>query len=79
MDGHRQEGRSPEMKIVTKEQFEAFLDRADIPMNARREPRIERDVEYTYECYDNKEGCEIAFVSHACIGRDSETTYYIKD
>ena len=33
-------------------------------MHVVREPRQERDGEYWYDCYDNADGEEIAFVTY---------------
>jgi len=51
------------MRTVSKTEFEAFV-KANCPSHARLEPRVERDVEYSYECFDDDDGNEIAFVSY---------------
>jgi len=51
------------MTITTKNEFEAFV-LANCGLTARTEPRRERDGEYLYECFDNADGDEIAFISY---------------
>lgn len=50
-------------KTVSREEFEAFV--ADnCPMHVRDEPRIENSTEYKYECFDDHDGEEVAFISY---------------
>lgn len=62
------------MITVSKPEFDAFV-LANVGLLGRAEPRIERDGEYKYECYDNEEGAEIAFVAYR-VGE--EPTYSIR-
>lgn len=56
------------MNTVTKSEFEAFVA-ANCPLGIRGEPRRERDGEYQYDCFDNADGEEIAFITYK-IGND---------
>jgi hypothetical protein len=65
--------------MTTKAEFEAFIV-ANCPMHVRQEPRIERDGDYRYECFDDAEGNEVAFISRVLSAEDRETDidYVIK-
>lgn len=62
------------MTDITKEAFEAFVS-ANCPAHVRDEPRVEMDSPYKYECFDNDDGDEVAFISW----KDGVATYTIKD
>lgn len=57
-----------------KQTFEAFVI-ANCSMSMRAEPRVEVDGEFKYECYDNDDGEEVAFVSW----HNGVATYTIMD
>ena len=63
------------MTIVSKESFETFINE-NCSLSMRSEPRRERDGEYSYDCYDNADGDEIAFVSYKT---GEEPSYSIAD
>lgn len=51
------------MKTVSMNEFEAFVV-ANCPMHIVREPRKEMDNGYLYECFDDADGEEIAFITY---------------
>ncbi|WP_315833874.1 hypothetical protein [Bradyrhizobium prioriisuperbiae] len=58
--------------MTTIADFHAALAAAGI---SSQQPRIETDGDYKYECFDDAEGAEIAFISwHA-----GEPTYVVRD
>lgn len=61
-------------KTVTREEFEAIVA-ARCPLHVRQEPRIERDVEYSYECYDDEDGNEVAWIAYRT---GEEPAYYVR-
>lgn len=60
--------------MTTKAEFEAFVQ-ANASRESRLSPRKESDVNYRYECYDDADGNEVAFISW----RDGAATYTIRD
>lgn len=64
------------MRNVSQTEFNAFVESQIGFAMAQIEPRIERDGEYGYVCYDNKDGQEIAFISRR---GSNEPTYLIRD
>ncbi|MBX3580081.1 MAG: hypothetical protein KF723_22995 [Rhizobiaceae bacterium] len=61
-------------RTVSKTEFDAFVA-ANCPAHIRDEPRVEKDVEYSYDCYDNGEGEEVAFATYRT---GSEPVYTIR-
>lgn len=57
-----------------KQTFDAFVIE-NCPLHVRDEPRVEVDGDYKYECYDNADGEEVAFIAW----HNGEATYTIKD
>lgn len=50
-------------RTVSKNEFDGFIA-ANCPMHVRSEPRVENETEYQYECFDNAEGEEVAFITY---------------
>lgn len=65
--------------MTTKAEFEQFIA-THCPMHARNEPRKERDGEYTYECFDDADGNEVAFIMYSVSPEDgaADVEYVIK-
>lgn len=59
---------------VDKITFDAFIAKR-CSSSTIDHPRTERDGEFFYECYDDAEGAEVAFISWQA----SEPTYIIRD
>lgn len=57
-------------RTVDEATFRAFVDEF-----ASGEPRAEKQTEYSYECFDDADGNEIAFAAYNSY---RETTYTIK-
>jgi hypothetical protein len=58
------------MAEVSKIEFETFVS-TNCPAHVVREPRIEMDSPYKYECFDNEKGEEVAFIAW----QNGEATY----
>ncbi len=63
----------------SKAEFESFIV-ANCPLHARLDPRIERDGGHRYECFDDADEAEVAFISYSVNPEDGETDieYVIK-
>ena len=72
-----QEGWSPKMKTVSKTEFEAFVA-AKASRASIESPRVERDVEYSYECFDDEAGNEVAFITYPPQTIGLAITYHVK-
>jgi hypothetical protein len=63
------------MPTTDKNTFDAFVA-ARCTGSMISEPRTERDVEYSYECFDDADGNEVAFITYRA---GEEPTYFIRD
>lgn len=61
------------MTQTDKATFDAFVA-SHCTLSMIAEPRAERDTEYSYQCYDDADGNEVAFVT---FHTGEEPTYHI--